>query len=48
MGMKSRCVLVILAMAPVFVLNSCSGSINVSVNTSFMWFSTFVYKNVRS
>jgi 6-phosphogluconolactonase (cycloisomerase 2 family) len=48
MGMKSRCVLVILAMAPVFVLNSCSGSNNVSVNTSFMWVATQGDQKVRS
>jgi 6-phosphogluconolactonase (cycloisomerase 2 family) len=48
MGMKSRSVLAILAMAPVFVLNSCSGSNNVSVNTSFMWVATQGDQMVRS
>ena len=48
MGMKSRWALVVLAMAPVFVLNSCSGSNNVSVNTSFMWVATQGDQRVRS
>lgn len=47
MGMKSRWVLVVLAMAPVFVLNSCSSS-NISVNTSFMWVATQGDQMVRS
>jgi 6-phosphogluconolactonase len=48
MGMKSRWVLVVLAIAPVFVLNNCSGSNNVSVNTSFMWVATQGDQMVRS
>ena len=48
MGMKSRWVLVVLAMAPQFVLNSCSGSNNVSTNTSFMWVATQGDQMVRS
>ena len=47
MGMKSRWVLMVLAMAPVFVFNSC-GSNNVSVNTSFMWVATQGDQMVRS
>jgi 6-phosphogluconolactonase (cycloisomerase 2 family) len=47
MGMKSRWVLVVLAMAPVFLLNSCSSS-NISVNTSFMWVATQGDQMVRS
>jgi 6-phosphogluconolactonase (cycloisomerase 2 family) len=48
MGMKSRWMLVVLAMAPVLVLNSCSGSNNASVNTSFMWVATQGDQMVRS
>lgn len=48
MGMKSRCVLVVLAMAPVFVFNSCGGSNKVTVNTSFMWVATQGDQMVRS
>jgi 6-phosphogluconolactonase (cycloisomerase 2 family) len=48
MGMKSRWVLVVLAMAPVFLLNSCSGSNNVSANTSFMWVATQGDQMLRS
>ena len=48
MGMKSRWLLVVLAMAPVFALNSCSGSKNLSVNTSFMWVATQGDQMVRS
>jgi 6-phosphogluconolactonase len=48
MGMKSRWVLAVLAIAPVFVLNSCSGSNNVSVNTSFMWVATQGDQMLRS
>jgi 6-phosphogluconolactonase (cycloisomerase 2 family) len=48
MGMKSRWVLVVLAMAPVLVLNSCSGSNNVSATTSFMWVATQGDQMVRS
>jgi 6-phosphogluconolactonase (cycloisomerase 2 family) len=48
MGMKSRWVLVILAMAPIFFLNGCSGSNNVSANTSFMWVATQGDQMVRS
>jgi 6-phosphogluconolactonase (cycloisomerase 2 family) len=47
MGMKSRWVLVVLAMALVFVFNSCSSS-NISVNTSFMWVATQGDQMVRS
>ena len=47
MGMKSRLLLVVLAIAPVFVLNSC-GSNNISVNTSFMWVATQGDQMVRS
>jgi 6-phosphogluconolactonase (cycloisomerase 2 family) len=48
MGMKSRWVLIVLATAPVFVLNSCSGSNNVSTTTSFMWVATQGDQMVRS
>ena len=48
MGMKSRWVLVLLAMTPVFVLNSCSGSNNAPANTSFMWVATQGDQMVRS
>ena len=48
MGMKSRWVLAVLAMVPVFVLNSCSGSNNVSATTSFMWVATQGDQMVRS
>ena len=48
MGMKSRCVLVVLAMAPVFVFNSCGGSNKVTVNTSFVWVATQGDQMVRS
>lgn len=48
MGMKSRWVPVLLAMALVFVFNSCGGSNNVSVNTSFMWVATQGDQMVRS
>lgn len=48
MGMKSRWVLMVLATAPVFVLSSCSGSKNPSVNTSFMWVATQGDQMVRS
>ena len=48
MGMKSRWVLVVLATAPVFVLNSCGGSNNVSTTTSFMWVATQGDQMVRS
>ena len=47
MGMKSRWVLVVLAMAPVFALNSCSSN-KISVNTSFMWVATQGDQMVRS
>ncbi len=47
MGMKSRWVLVVLAMAPVFVLNSCSSN-NISADTSFMWVATQGDQMVRS
>ena len=48
MGMKSRWLLVVLAVTPVFVLNSCGGSNNVSVNTGFMWVATQGDQMVRS
>src|SRR4051794_6687329 len=48
MGMKSRWMLVVLAMAPVFVLNSCSGSNNAPADTSFMWVATQGDQKVRS
>jgi 6-phosphogluconolactonase (cycloisomerase 2 family) len=48
MGMKFRWVLVVLAMMPVFVLNSCSGSNNAPANTSFMWVATQGDQRVRS
>jgi 6-phosphogluconolactonase len=48
MGMKSRWMLVVLAMAPLFVLNSCSGSNNAPADTSFMWVATQGDQKVRS
>jgi 6-phosphogluconolactonase (cycloisomerase 2 family) len=47
MGMKSRWVLIVLATAPVFVLNSCSSN-KVSPTTSFMWVATQGDQMVRS
>src|SRR5436309_14982390 len=48
MGMKFRWMLVVLAMAPLFVLNSCSGSNNAPADTSFMWVATQGDQKVRS
>ncbi|HEX3104602.1 MAG TPA: beta-propeller fold lactonase family protein [Terriglobales bacterium] len=48
MGMKSRWALVVLGIAPVLVLNSCSSSNNVSSTTSFMWVATQGDQMVRS
>jgi DNA-binding beta-propeller fold protein YncE len=48
MGMKSRWVLAVLAIAPVFGFNSCSGSNAISTTTSFMWVATQGDQMVRS
>lgn len=48
MGMKSRWILAVLAIAPVFGFNSCSGSNNISTTTSFMWVATQGDQMVRS
>jgi 6-phosphogluconolactonase (cycloisomerase 2 family) len=40
MGMKSRWVLVVLAVASIFLWNSCIGSNSAPANTSFMWVAT--------
>jgi 6-phosphogluconolactonase len=48
MGMKYRWVLVVLAVTPVFVLNSCSGSNSTPASTSFMWVATQGDQMVRS
>src|SRR5947209_13673024 len=48
MGMKSRWVLVVLGIAPVLLLNSCSSSNNVSSSTSFMWVATQGDQMLRS
>jgi 6-phosphogluconolactonase len=48
MGMKSRWVLVVLAVAPMFVWSSCSSSSSASANISFMWVATQGDQLVRS
>ena len=48
MGMKYRLVLMVLAMTPVFILNSCSGSNSTPAGTSFMWVATQGDQKVRS
>jgi 6-phosphogluconolactonase (cycloisomerase 2 family) len=48
MGMKSRWMPVVLGIAPVLLLNSCSSSNNVSSSTSFMWVATQGDQMVRS
>jgi len=48
MGMKSRWVLVALAVTPIFVWNSCIGSNSVPANTSFMWVATEGDQKVRA
>lgn len=48
MGMKSRWVLVLLAVAPIFVWSSCSSSNSASANISFMWVATQGDQLVRS
>ena len=40
MGMKSRWLLVVLAVSPIFLWNSCIGSNRAPANTSFMWVAT--------
>ena len=48
MGIKSRWVLVALAVAPIIVWNSCIGSNSAPSNTSFMWVATQGDQKVRS
>jgi len=48
MGMKSRWVLVLLAVAPTVLWNSCMGSNSAPPNTSFMWVATQGDQMVRA
>src|SRR5256885_4182979 len=48
MGIKSRWVLVALAVAPIIVWNSCIGSNSAPSNTGFMWVATQGDQKVRS